>query len=260
MAHPLGGAVAKLNRAREQIDGLNRSFSAAIEGRTYRLVVGEPFQTGFHALRLASGQAFVPSLDWSAVIGEIAHDLRSGLDLLACELALLKPDPVSLRDISFPIRIFGAKARAGPRKPRWHAGLVTPFKREHGAQIKRLQPYHRTKGGRRNPLWLLQKLNNADKHRAIQTTQVRVRGATPRTLTLTRDPDDGPDTAIVRGFGMDTSEIQENVPLRDEARVGWIDATVSPQGSVAMDIKIHAKVILLKDANRSKGLRSYACW
>ena len=65
-------------------------------------------------------------------------------------------------------------------------------------------------------------------------------GATPRTLTLTRDPDDVHDTAIVRGFGMDTSEIQENLPLRDEARVGWIDSMVSPQGSVAMDIKIFA--------------------
>jgi len=39
---------------------------------------------------------------------------------------------------------------------------------------------------------------------------------------------------------MDISEIQENVPLRDEARVGWIDSMVSPQGSVAMDIKIFA--------------------
>ena len=240
MAHPLDGAVAKLNRAREQIDELNQSFSAAIEGRTSRLVVGEPLQTGFHTLRLASGQAFVLSLGWSAVIGEIALDLRSGLDLLACELVLLKPDLVNLRDISFPIRIFDAKARAGPRKPRWHAGLVTPFKREHGAQIKRLQPYHRTKGGRRNPLWLLQELNNADKHRAIQTTAVTMRGATPRTLALTRDPGDVHDTVIVRGFGMDISEIQENVPLRDEARVGWIDSMVSPQGSVAMDIKIFA--------------------
>jgi len=83
-------------------------------------------------------------------------------------------------------------------------------------------------------------LNNADKHRAIQTTAVTMRGATPRTLALTRDLDDVHDTVIVRGFGMDISEIQENVPLRDEARVGWIDSMVSPQGSVAMDIKIFA--------------------
>ena len=53
---------------------------------------------------------------------------------------------------------------------------------------------------------------------------------------------------------MDTSEIQENLPLRDEARVGWIDTMVSPQGSVAMDITIHAKVIFAEGYEPVKGI------
>lgn len=251
MAHPLDGAVAKLNRAREQINGLDQAIRMAIEGHAYRVVIAEREpHSSYRALRLEPGQVGIPPLDWSAIIGEIAHDLRSALDLLACELALKKNASVDTRDISFPIRLYGRQAKPGGRwKQRWHSRLVTPFKRKHGARIKRLQPYHRGNGQRRSLLWLLHELNNADKHRAIQMVAVSAGRIMPQVVKMTRDPDNVHDTPLLRGF-----EVKQGVPLKDSAKVGHIDATVSPKSKVEMDIRITAKVVFDQGCDAIRGL------
>jgi len=46
----------------------------------------------------------------------------------------------------------------------------------HQAMIKRLQPYRAGNGGKRSPLYLLHELNNADKHRLLQSVGGKAMG------------------------------------------------------------------------------------
>ena len=251
MAHPLDGAIAKRNRAREQIKSLDAAIRASVEDRPYRVVVAERerYSSSSYALRFEPGQISDPPAEWSAIIGEIAHDLRSALDLLACELALFRSATTDIRDVSFPIRLYGPAANPAPRKPRWRGDLVAPFGRPHRARIERLQPYHRRNGRRRNFLWLLQELNNADKHRTIQTLAVSAGRITPRTLRMTRDPDDVFDSPALTGF-----EFRQGVPLRDGAKVGRINITLSAKASADLDARISAKVVFDTGCDAVRGL------
>ena len=90
-------------------------------------------------------------MNWSVIVGEVAHDLRSALDLLAHQLVLLhQPTSRALTQVTFPIRIHGPRSKSQP--DRWGKNAATLFKRQHGAVLQGLQPYHRRNGKRRNPL------------------------------------------------------------------------------------------------------------
>ena len=248
MAHKLDGAVAKLNRAREQTHGLNEAIRETFESNPYRVMVAErEHRPDHYSLRLEPGQVIAPPSDWSPIIGEIAHDLRSSLDLLACELALLKCRSVDIRSVYFPIVLYGRKANRGGRwKRRWNGNRVALFKRQHGARIKRLQPYHRRNGQRRNFLWLLEELNNADKHRAIQTITVSARGISPRRLEMGGGPGESPR---ITGF-----EFKQGVPLKDCAKVGSIEAFIPRSTTVKMDARVAAKVVFDNACGAVRGL------
>jgi hypothetical protein len=106
-----------------------------------------------------------PTDEWGLQMGECAHNLRSALDNLAFALARLKSDPPpSPKRIAFPIST--DKAQFGKE-----SGRTLEQMDDAAAQlIERLQPFNRDGSApmgtpESDALFMLQWLNNADKHR-----------------------------------------------------------------------------------------------
>jgi hypothetical protein len=97
--------------------------------------------------------------------GEALYQLRSALDHLIHQLVILNGQAAKLttsRRHQFPIfdsaQGYGAKA----------ARMIDGVSKDVADIIERAQPYKRTtRAPRRDPLWILQDLNNTDKHRLI---------------------------------------------------------------------------------------------
>lgn len=97
--------------------------------------------------------------DIPLALGDAVYALRSGLDQLAWQLALLQT-PKPSRDTMFPI--FGEDTPRNQellRKRSWDLPC------EAISIIKELQPYRRGAAYRSDPLWQLNELSNIDKHR-----------------------------------------------------------------------------------------------
>ncbi|MEE8193881.1 MAG: hypothetical protein V3T73_00070 [Dehalococcoidales bacterium] len=182
--HPLDGPRLKVARAKAEIDRLGTMQDVFFEHTHYYIVRAEhnPI-SGKYVLRVRIDGP-PPSLDWGVFIGEIAHNLRSALNYLVYQLAFLntanEPEAVARdRRLQFPICLKGKDFKT---KGKNRIKLLRP---EHQARIKRLQPYKRSRGvllktidltkrrGRDSPLFWLEEINNADKHRIIQVVEVR---------------------------------------------------------------------------------------
>ena len=185
--HPLDGPRCKVTRARVEIDQLRSMRDVFFEHTHYSAVRAEQnLKSGRYIYRIKIDGP-PPALDWGVYIGEIAHNLRSALNYLVYQLALLngsnKPASVA-RDkrLQFPVFL---RSREFKVKGNNMIKLLRP---EHKARIERLQPYKRSGGmllksvnlaewrGRNSPLFWLEEINNADKHRIIQVAGVKPGG------------------------------------------------------------------------------------
>lgn len=187
---PLEGPVLKIARAKEHIEVIRLLHYKFIDQSSYRIIVSELESGGrYYALRVLVD--LMPPRDLGLCIGEAAYQLRSALDGLVYQLALLNPNTSSetLTRTQFPIfsrgsikgciNGIGGSRRKCPRGSAAHyrcnrGRSIDPLIPRHKAMIERLQPYHRANGGKHDPLFLLHELNNADKHRLLP-----VAGATP---------------------------------------------------------------------------------
>lgn len=170
MAHPLDVPRARIIRARSRIDTLHEAAEGFIRSNDYRVVVAEyDARSEYYALRVRSG-GNTPPLEWSVTIGEVAHNLRSALDGLTWQLALLTTRRPYART-QFPIFSVGKTARKGRRPSFEYEGrrMIRDLRAEHQAAIEKVQPCKRREyPRRRNSLLCLSELNNADKRRLIQ--------------------------------------------------------------------------------------------
>jgi hypothetical protein len=169
----LTGPRQRIDRANRQIVALQRSFQGFFRDHLYKVGVAEYNRKADHySLRVLAGPEEFP-VDWSLCIGEIAHNLRSALDGLAWQIG--RPTTESAEDRTYfpvclkrqtgiakggvPIYAFG-KGGAAARK-------LANVPKTFWTKIESFQPYKRGNGGRRNSLFRLEELNNADKHRLL---------------------------------------------------------------------------------------------
>jgi hypothetical protein len=101
------------------------------------------------------------------LLGEFAYCLRSGLDHLAWQLALLTTDKPG-RLTCFPID--SERPTAGNKSYREKIAAIPPVAL---GVIETLQPYQRVKAFRDHPLWQLNKLCNIDKHRVVAVGHIQ---------------------------------------------------------------------------------------
>ena len=187
--HPLDGPRFKIRRAESEIQVLDDKMLAMWSDSVYHIVRAERNpKTGNDIYRVQTNMP--PSfLDWGVSIGEIAHNLRSALDGLIHQLALLETNTPA-RNTQFPIFLQGQTVKLIPGKRKQliahfegkgranGRSQIQDLRPEHQTLIERLQPYKRGRGGRKNPLFRLKELNNADKHRIITPVAPRL-GAGP---------------------------------------------------------------------------------
>jgi len=91
----------KVKRANQHIDELNNALVAFVQTDFYSLRVDEDTDTGNHVLKFEMTKP-VPN-EIPLIIGDAVHNLRAGLDLLACEIVSLSGGTPS-KWTSFPIR------------------------------------------------------------------------------------------------------------------------------------------------------------
>jgi len=169
MAHPpTAGIRLKIIRA---LDDLNLLYE---EGRDY-------LSTDPHSLRFEvyteKGERRVralltikepPPLAFGILAGEAAYHLRGALDHLVYQLARLNRRNPS--GTQFPLYLSETEYRTVPpgktRSPR--DAMLDGVREEHRAIIDEFQPYHDGPNASRNPLYVVGRFANVDKHRFIQ--------------------------------------------------------------------------------------------
>lgn len=145
----------KLGRGYVHLEQLCRDIAVFIAGDPYTVRGYDDPENSLYVMSIEP--ATMPD-SIGILSGEFAFQLRSSLDNLIWQLALLngrRPD----RSISFPI--------LSKPDPKIFQKRTAGISREARKIIESLQPYHRGAAYKSHPLWMLNQLCNLDKHREI---------------------------------------------------------------------------------------------
>ncbi len=151
---------AKFHHAMQQTKALDAEMDAWVETEPYAVAEHIELKTGETVIAISIREQ--PPSRLSLGVGDCLHSLRDSLDHLALELAerYTSPLPATARDSSeFPIWFKTPTMSQLKQK----IGSVDPAAQ---AIIKALQPHHRT-DPTRDPLWILNRLCNIDKHQTL---------------------------------------------------------------------------------------------
>lgn len=159
--HPLDGPRRKLDRAAEHIQTLNDAVKRWYDSKPVH-VIAKHFNADETAYIYRFEYPAIPVF-FGIVAGDIFHNLRSALDHLAWQLALLtKLAPYE--HTAFPICLTNTS------KTRLHfKRLLQDVPDDARQAIESLQPYNTPNGIKpeNHGLWILDQLSNFDKHRII---------------------------------------------------------------------------------------------
>jgi hypothetical protein len=107
----LAGPRLKIERAERHVRELEAEIRAFRERNPYRVVRDHDAQAGRYVYRVKTVEDVPACL--STIIGDIAHNLRSALDQLACQMVLANRGQVKTRT-GFPIGGGATRAGANP--------------------------------------------------------------------------------------------------------------------------------------------------
>lgn len=163
MEPSLSDPRAKIERANEHLRVLDAETAAFYEGtgtdgKPY--VVESEFRPESSEYVFSINPKEEPPLRLGILLGDFAHNLRSALDHLICQLALLN-GPTDCSTTQFPI-CFDGPARFKELAGNWLKG-VSPL---HRAAIEKAQPYECRKP-EDHALAILDWVDRIDKHRAV---------------------------------------------------------------------------------------------
>lgn len=182
--HPLQGAAVKLNRATEHLNALNREVQEHFATEPYRTPVTEEGD-GWYVARMEILED--PPVRWGAIVGDVAHNLRSALDHAVWELARRKlgrePTTEEARDIRFPVAKTERAFKAAPVLRYLSGDAVTA--------LKRLQPYRPREGAQYTPIATLNWLVKAQQRTLLRGSYVALETADFATLRVRSNPDAG---------------------------------------------------------------------
>jgi hypothetical protein len=169
MLPSVDGIKLKLQRAYQQLDTLKIEMANFLKGDCYEPAIQFRRIRGARearcvvdfTIRMVVKKPCEPM--WSVIIGEIVHDLRSGLDHLVYQLVIhATGNPPTVRT-QFPIFLDATKFDIDGLK------MLRGVGTQATALIKTLQRFS-TGEGDKSPLWHLNQLSNIDKHRTIHLT------------------------------------------------------------------------------------------
>ncbi|MEX0801312.1 MAG: hypothetical protein WD379_08855 [Dehalococcoidia bacterium] len=162
----------KLTRATTHLKALHRTIERFLKGKANGVVNDFTSEPGYLIVRAFSHSEPPPSC--SGLIGETLYHQRAALDYMACDLARYNEQVVD-DHVEFPIFLERDKFRnpvtgnlTGAVEKRIR--LLRP---DHQAVIEDEQPFQGRHGRPEDdPLWLLYRLSNFDRHQFIHLTSV----------------------------------------------------------------------------------------
>jgi hypothetical protein len=183
----------KTARATEHLQHLNELIERFARNEPYTVTEKHDSANRRYIIRfqLNSASPRIPIL-----VGEFAYSLRSALDQLVWQLALLSGRRPGNKS-AFPIQSSdGQRHREAFRWATWNVPC------EAAELIKTFQPYTRGNGFKSHPLWQLNKLCNLDKHTVIGVshTWLQVKTSGPPVIVGQRELDQAVELAIPEGI------------------------------------------------------------
>lgn len=184
MSNPFQDPFLKLKRAKVHLDGLYERIYAWLQSDPCEVKPKLNTQTG-EIIVYAELLREPPVGEWSVIIGDVVHNLRSALDQMVWALTVdhqptPPPNPIprrgtpgnEWRDVSFPIF-------TSPHPVNNHTGELIPWVKAKEPKclwgirpslrkdFQRLQPFNHRQNAPKEPLAVLNELWNIDKHRHL---------------------------------------------------------------------------------------------
>ncbi len=162
----------KLTRAGKHLKALHRTIQRFLNGKANGVVNDYTSEPGYLIVKAFARREPPPSC--SGLIGETLYHDRAALDYMACDLARYNGQVVD-RNVEFPIFLRREDFRNSASGNLTDAvtkrmGLL---RADHQAVIEDEQPFQRKHGDPEDdPLWLLYRLSNFDRHQFIHVTSV----------------------------------------------------------------------------------------
>jgi hypothetical protein len=226
--HALSGVWAKIERGRKHIIDFYNAKKAFLESRPFTFTHQEDPDTGHVIVSIADIRP-VPS-ELSLIIGDAIHNLRSALDLLACQLVKLSVNDHDCAYTYFPVSESSRKFRDELKKDK----MQLMGKRVISI-LERLQPY---RGGERNVLWVLHRLDIQDKHRLLIVAPTSIDSWHGKTVFIPSSPDLGNNSS----FDYETAVPTDNLFIpKIGDKIGGIDPSYffgSMEGELQVNFKI----------------------
>lgn len=237
MKASLAGARNKIDRANKHFDEVNAAVEIALGAEDKsNLTPPYEYRPDRQELIIASPKPKPVDPALPLAIGDCLHNLRSALDHLAFQLAVLNGKAVEAETkISFPVCLTDADFKGLIRKK------VAPFIGGKAlAAIERLQPYQTGNLRENDILWVLSQLDIIDKHRLLVVVARHLR---PIGFTAIN-----PDGDVFDRVLPETSW----KPMEDGAEILRFDLSkaIKTPGKVQVKLQI-AAMISLKDTGLS---------
>jgi hypothetical protein len=177
--HQLAGVRAKIRRAKEHIVGFYYAKKAFLESSPFTFSHSEDVNTGRYNVFITNIKP-VP-LELSLIIGDAIHNLRSALDLLACQLVKLNVGDNDCNHIYFPISESASKFIITLSNDK-----IKVLGKPALEILKQLQPYQ---DGKHHDLWVLHRLDIQDKHRLLIVVPTSIYSWHGKTVFVPSSPD-----------------------------------------------------------------------
>lgn len=162
----------KLTRATRHLKALHRTIQRFLNGKANGVINDFTSEPGYLIVKAFAHREPPPTC--SGLIGETLYHQRAALDYMACDLARYNKQVVD-DHVEFPIFL----KREHFRNP--VSGKLTPavekrirlLRADHQAVIEDEQPFQGRHGKPEDdPLWLLYRLSNFDRHQFIHLTSI----------------------------------------------------------------------------------------
>jgi hypothetical protein len=236
MSDPLQSAWLKIERASQHANALNATVQRWVDDRPYKLSVDVDGETGEQVCRIHIER--MPPPEWSVVVGEVVHGLRTALDHAVYALSAPSSGGKPPGGTEFPI----FKDEPNFRNTKRPGGLWKIRGLGEAAEkvVVSVQPFNHAGGEpERHPLWVLQQLSNADKHRSLN-----LMGTALGLGKLSLEPKGG----VV----IESSKIRGDGQVEDGTELARWSVAVSGEGEVQIDGEI-AYGIAFDEAGPAKG-------
>jgi hypothetical protein len=167
---PLHGPRLKLERADRHLAELDEQVEAYYETRP--ITLDGRYDPDSSQWIVSVHLSAEPPVEIGTIVGDAAHNLRSGLDQMTWQLALLTTD-TPFKRTQFPI--FTDDHSYGKDGQR----MLQNLRSEHAEFIKALQPFNEAEP-KQAILHTLNRLSNVDKHRQLHLANTALLGASLR--------------------------------------------------------------------------------